>query len=100
MGLNFRILKLNSNFQHLSKNELMDAYRNSERRLIFLDYEGTLQGSDSDDISKGITPTPRLVKLLNSLTNDPKNMIWIVSGRQRIYLSEWFKGKNNYFYYK
>lgn len=39
MGLNFRLMRLNPNFQHLSKNLLIDAYRQSSRRLIFLDYE-------------------------------------------------------------
>jgi len=39
MGLNFRLLKLNSNFQHLKKAEFVDAYKSSQRRLFFLDYE-------------------------------------------------------------
>jgi len=39
MGLTFRLMKLNPNFQHLNKNQLIDAYRQSSKRLIFLDYE-------------------------------------------------------------
>jgi hypothetical protein len=39
MGLNFRLMKLNPNFQHLNKNQLIEAYRQSSKRLIFLDYE-------------------------------------------------------------
>lgn len=39
MGLNFRLMKLNPHFQHLSKTILSEAYKNSSRRLIFLDYE-------------------------------------------------------------
>jgi trehalose 6-phosphate synthase/phosphatase len=95
MGLNFRILKLNSNFQHLSKNELLDAYRNSDKRLIFFDYEGTLQVcEDQEDINtQGLAPTPRLVKLLNALSSDPRNKIWIVSGRSRDMLGELFASK-------
>jgi len=39
MGLNFRLMKLNPNFQHMNKNHLIEAYRQSSKRLIFLDYE-------------------------------------------------------------
>ena len=39
MGLNFRLMKLNPNFQHLNKNSLIQAYKQSSKRLIFLDYE-------------------------------------------------------------
>ena len=36
-------MKLNSNFHQLDKLEIVEAYKNLERRLLFLDYEGTLQ---------------------------------------------------------
>jgi hypothetical protein len=39
MGLNFRLMKLNPNFQHMNKSILMEAYKQSSKRLIFLDYE-------------------------------------------------------------
>lgn len=97
MGLNFRLMKLNSNFQHLNKNDLIDAYIASNKRLIFLDYEGTLQDCENqDDINPlGYTPSPRLIKLLTALTSDEKNMIFIVSGRERDILSDWFRAVPN-----
>jgi len=97
IGLNFRLMKLNSNFQHLPKAELVESYRASERRLIFLDYEGTLQfdtGEESVNI-KDLSPPTRLIKLLTSLTNDPKNLIFIVTGREKSTLDEWFGCKFN-----
>ena len=92
MGLNFRLLKLNANFRHLSKNDLLDAYRHSKRRLIFLDYEGTILSCDSED-DKEIAPDQRLLKLLAALSDDCKNLIFIVSGRRKCQLDEWFKCK-------
>jgi trehalose 6-phosphate synthase/phosphatase len=91
MGLNFRLLKLNSNFRHLAKAELLEAYRLSQRRLIFLDYEGTLQAVESvDDTTDDLKPQTRLLKLLTALSNDSKNLIFIVTGRQKNILDSWF----------
>jgi hypothetical protein len=94
MGLNFRLLKLNSNFRHLAKADLLEAYRASSRRLIFLDYEGTIQSCESmDENTDDLKPQPRLLKLLTALSNDSKNLIFIVSGRQKHTLDQWFSCK-------
>lgn len=96
IGLNYRVLKLNSNFLHLNKESLVNAYRSSERRLIFLDFENTIHISDTSDPDlRGLTPSPRLLKLLTSLTNDPKNKIFVVSGREAKHLSNWFSSVPN-----
>jgi trehalose 6-phosphate synthase/phosphatase len=95
IGLNFRLLKLNANFRHLSKNELVDAYRQSKRRLIFLDYEGTILSCDNEDGNKEVAPDQRLIKLLTALSDDCKNLVFLVSGRQRKLLDEWFKSVKN-----
>ncbi len=42
-----------------------------------------------------LAPSPRLLKLLNSLTKDEKNIIYIVTGREKWYLDEWFSTINN-----
>ena len=85
-------MKLMANFQHLPKSELIESYRVSERRLIFLDYEGTLQVDNGDETHniEDLTPPNRLIKLLTSLTNDPRNAIFIVTGREKSTLDEWF----------
>jgi trehalose 6-phosphate synthase/phosphatase len=89
-------MKLNANFRHLNKTELSHAYRNSKRRLIFLDYEGTIVESDYTDlVNENSTPSSRVVKLLSALSNDSKNTIFIVSGRERKHLSEWFSSISN-----
>ena len=66
----------------------------SSKRLIFLDYEGTLQTieneNDYDSNPESTMPTQSLLTLLTSLCSDPKNKVFIVSGRQRQYLTQWF----------
>lgn len=113
MGLNLRLMKLNSNFQHLNKNELMDSFRMSERRLLFFDYEGTLQECEyknenaKSQHTPNCAPSTRLMKLLTALSSDPRNTIFIISGSQKNHLDEWFSSIPNIclaaeygFYYK
>lgn len=42
-----------------------------------------------------LAPSARLLKLLNSLTKDEKNIIFIITGREKCYLDEWFSSINN-----
>lgn len=81
-------MKLSANFQHLSKSELKDSYRSSEKRILFFNHISTLQEGKSKDESLPLTP--RLIKLLTALSNDPRNLMFIVSGRKRSLLDESF----------
>ncbi|EEC84489.1 hypothetical protein OsI_31155 [Oryza sativa Indica Group] len=64
---------------------LSGAFR-TNRRLIFMDYDGTLVPQSS--VNK--VPSAEVISILTSLCNDPKNCVFIVSGRDRTTLSEWF----------
>lgn len=86
-GLGFRILSLSPSFRKLSMETIASAYKRVNRRAIFLDYDGTLVPQAS--ISQ--TPSPEVVSLLNSLCGDPNNTVFIVSGRGRFSLSDWFQ---------
>jgi len=88
LNLGFCLMKFSSNFQRLPKNDFLDAYKNSNNRLIFLNYEGTLQ-QESEDVTKNV-PESRILKILSNLTSDPKNSVFIVSGNTRKLLQEWF----------
>jgi trehalose 6-phosphate synthase/phosphatase len=59
--------------------------------MIFLDYDGTLVPQTSHNKS----PSAELISILNSLCNDMKNTVFIVSGRGRDSLSEWFVSCEN-----
>lgn len=67
--------------------EITTAYRRAHRRLLFLDYDGTLVGYRLDP-SKA-RPTKTLLKQLERLANDPANTVVIISGRDRPTLENW-----------
>ncbi|KAB2633385.1 alpha,alpha-trehalose-phosphate synthase 10 [Pyrus ussuriensis x Pyrus communis] len=85
-GLNFRILSLSPSFRKLSIDHILSAYKRTNRRAIFLDYDGTIMPESS--IVK--TPSPEVISVLKNLCSDPKNTVFIVSGRGQNSLSEWF----------
>ncbi|GMH01299.1 hypothetical protein Nepgr_003138 [Nepenthes gracilis] len=87
-GLSFRVLALSPSFRKLSVDYIVSVYKRTERRAIFLDYDGTIVPQSS--ILK--TPSNELITVLNHLCNDPKNTVFIVSGRGRSPLGEWFVG--------
>jgi trehalose 6-phosphate synthase/phosphatase len=70
------------------KNELVSAYRQAKRRLIILDYDGTLVPIRARP--REAAPDPALVNLLNTLAADPKNDVVVASGRRRGTMSGWF----------
>ncbi len=69
------------------KNEIIDAYRKSSNRLIFLDYDGTLVPyQDKPELAK---PSKHVRERLSALAGDYKNEVVIVSGRDKETLSKW-----------
>ncbi|XP_004509840.1 probable alpha,alpha-trehalose-phosphate synthase [UDP-forming] 9 [Cicer arietinum] len=86
LGLGFRVISLSHGFRKLSIDHIVSAYKRTSRRAIFLDYDGTVVPQSS--INK--TPSPEVISVLNALCNDTKNVVFIVSGRARDSLSEWF----------
>ncbi|EOY20668.1 Trehalose-phosphatase/synthase 9 isoform 2 [Theobroma cacao] len=85
-GLSFRILSLSPSFRKLSIDHIVSAYKRTCRRSIFLDYDGTVVPHAS--IIK--SPSPEVISVLNNLCSDPKNTVFIVSGRGQNSLSDWF----------
>lgn len=58
----------------------------AEHRVFLLDYDGTLVQVSS--ISSH--PTPEVIAILASLCANPLNTVYIISGRGRAELAEWF----------
>ncbi|MFY0601798.1 MAG: bifunctional alpha,alpha-trehalose-phosphate synthase (UDP-forming)/trehalose-phosphatase [Cyclobacteriaceae bacterium] len=69
------------------KNNIVEAYKKAKKRLIFLDYDGTLVGFHSDPLS--CKPDKELIDILNKLTADKKNSVVVISGRGRDTLGDW-----------
>lgn len=97
IGLNFRVMKLKAQFCQLNKKNLLESYFNSGLRVFFLDYEGTLQTKElkNEETLLGYKPEPYLLNLLNILSADPRNLVYIVSGREKPKLDEWFGSVEN-----
>ncbi|KAF9619528.1 hypothetical protein IFM89_007276 [Coptis chinensis] len=85
-GLGFRVIALDPNFRKLLLDHIVSAYKRTKNRAILLDYDGTMMAPSVIDK----TPNPEVIGFLNSLCRDPKNVVFLVSGRDKKTLTEWF----------
>ncbi|XES77475.1 MAG: bifunctional alpha,alpha-trehalose-phosphate synthase (UDP-forming)/trehalose-phosphatase [Candidatus Bathyarchaeia archaeon] len=80
------------NSQHLItakiRKELVDSYKRAKKRLIMLDYDGTLVAF-ADKPEKAV-PTPEVTDVLKALSASSSNEVVIISGRDRNTLTSWF----------
>ncbi|KAI3801677.1 hypothetical protein L1987_29789 [Smallanthus sonchifolius] len=86
VGLGFRVVALGLNFRKLSVEQIVSSYKRTTNRLILLNYDGTVMPRASVDKS----PSKEVVSMLNVLFNDPKNVVFIVSGRVKDSLTKCF----------
>ena len=75
-----------------TRENLVNEYEKSSKRLFLLDYDGTLVGFAGRPEKAG--PDEKLLALLKSLTEDPKNNVVIISGRDKATLNYWLGGLN------
>ncbi|KAJ7953426.1 Trehalose-6-phosphate synthase [Quillaja saponaria] len=85
-GLGFRVIALDPNFRKLSVEHIVSAYKRTKHRAILLDYDGTMMLPGSIIT----TPNAEAVGILNSLCGDAKNVVFLVSGKDRKTITEWF----------
>ncbi len=72
---------------HSTRQSIKRMYGFTSKRLIFLDYDGTLVGFTANiDLA---APDEELFDLLRKLTADPLNRVVIVSGRDPRFLEKW-----------
>ena len=65
------------------------SYSDARKRIIFLDYDGTLTGFHKDP--QKAVPDEELYGILRKLLADHRNQIVIISGRDKETLEKWFK---------
>jgi trehalose 6-phosphate synthase/phosphatase len=71
-----------------SKGNLYNGYRTSNKRLLILDYDGTLVPFDGNpDLA---VPRQSIIELLQNLNNDEKNDLYLISGRSSYWLEKQF----------
>ena len=79
--------------KHLEKENLQQilmAYGNTGRRLLALDYDGTMVPFTKDP--SDARPSPALREILTVLANDKRNTVLVCSGRDRRTLEAWLGG--------
>jgi trehalose 6-phosphate synthase/phosphatase len=67
---------------------ISEMYRQAERRILFLDYDGTLVGFKT--LPEQAKPDDALIRQLQALAADSCNTVVLISGRDRGILGEWF----------
>ncbi len=70
--------------------EILGKYRGASKRLLLLDYDGTLAPLAKTPALAA--PDEKLLNLLQELSEDPKNTVVVVSGRKKTELDKWFAG--------
>jgi trehalose 6-phosphate synthase/phosphatase len=117
-GMGYRVMGVKTGFDVVDVVSLSRAYRSSHSRLIVLDWGGTLvaESEKSDKVlayavAKGHAqrsgPTPELKETLEKLCADPKNIVFVVSGKEVHPVAEFFGdvkglglGAEHGFYYR
>ncbi len=66
---------------------LLESYHSAERRLLLLDYDGTLMPFVSR--AENAAPDAELLDILRSLAAGPRNTVVVVSGRDHVTLENW-----------
>ncbi|KAG0237579.1 hypothetical protein BGX31_003536 [Mortierella sp. GBA43] len=76
----------------LNLDAVMPQYQAAKRRLLLLDYDGTLLPYERSLAarSKGQTSVEEMIKVVTDLAQDPKNTVYIMSGRTRDSLDHTF----------
>ncbi|MEO9893148.1 bifunctional alpha,alpha-trehalose-phosphate synthase (UDP-forming)/trehalose-phosphatase [Aurantibacter sp.] len=73
---------------------IVQEYSKAKKRLLFLDYDGTLAGFHNDPQKAG--PDEELYELLDTLHNQEGTELFLISGRDKDTFTKWFlpKGYN------
>lgn len=69
-----------------ARDRLVDSYRHAERRLLLLDYDGTLVPFAPTPTQA--RPSRQLHDMVRLLASNPRNEVVIISGRERVSLEE------------
>ncbi len=91
LGMHSATMGMDLGMRQLDNAVVMRAYRASKRRLIVVDYAGTLLSEEKSPFSGGsLVSKPCHVLLFNlsRLCSDPSNVVFVVTGRERAALTD------------
>ncbi len=77
-----------------TEQSIIKRYHKTKKRIIFLDYDGTLVGFKSNMLQA--KPDAELMDIIDKLSEDPANELVLISGRKHENLDEWFGNRNIY----
>lgn len=80
--------------QSATAQSIINRYHNTSKRIIFLDYDGTLVDFKAN--VEQASPDRELYALLDQLAADPLNHLVLISGRKHENLGNWFGDRNIY----
>ena len=70
----------------LDRSTMLRKYRAAKRRLFMFDYDGTLTPIVREP--SAAIPSERVITSLKALASDPRNAVWIISGRDQEFLTQ------------
>ena len=77
-------------FADEQKENFKKAFFAADKRILFMDYDGTLVSfAKRPELA---VPTPELLDIMKKLSKDDKTDVIIISGRDRFSLTSWFEG--------
>ncbi|KAE8897187.1 hypothetical protein PF005_g9424 [Phytophthora fragariae] len=82
--------KTSTQLPKLDKKAIAQAYHSAQNRVIILDYDRTLTPQHS--LLPLAAVGPNFKSLLDALSADERNTVFIVSGRERKFLETWLNG--------
>ncbi|KAJ3407202.1 threalose-6-phosphate phosphatase [Chytridiales sp. JEL 0842] len=71
----------------LDRELILRYYKNAKKRLLLFDYDGTL--TPIVKTPSAAVPPPRMLKFLATLCADPRNYVFVISGRDQACLDNW-----------
>ncbi|KAJ8330754.1 hypothetical protein QVD99_008641 [Batrachochytrium dendrobatidis] len=66
---------------------IINSYTHAQRRLLMFDYDGTL--TPIKKVPNAALPPPDMLKAMQILVQDPKNVVFVISGRDQACLDTW-----------
>jgi len=70
----------------LDRSSMLQKYHDARKRLFMFDYDGTLTPIVSEP--SAAVPSKKLLESLTLLAADPRNAVWIISGRDQEFLTQ------------
>jgi len=101
LGAGGMLFNIQSGFRHVPHDLVSVSYKKARTRAIFLDFEGTLApdmrsllrtSATNKGLMDGKAPSPQVLDVLTQLTQDKKNTVVVISGRNKKSLEGWFGG--------